>query len=201
MRRGCWDKDQLQYWAHSYIHNISLAHVIVPGCRYSMCVHDEYISFQYTFKRIMTMLSMKKNYTYFSRVYQFSLFLDVSIIDHLIIFGSVFIHSLSIYLFFIYLSVIYLLICYCCKKTFYCNDLTITELGIIDSKKSSTAYAILYDTWLWDSNRRVGVWSLPWRWHILSIPLTTGRRTGAETCGLDDVFPPEDLCSRPEALC
>ena len=22
-----------------------------------------------------------------------------------------------------------------------------------------------------------------------------------ETCGLDDVFPPDDLCSRPEALC
>ena len=36
--------------------------------------------------------------------------------------------------------------------------------------------------------------------HPLSIPLTTGRGTGAETCGLDDVFPPDDLCSRPEAL-
>ena len=52
-----------------------------------------------------------------------------------------------------------------------------------------------------DSNRRVGVWSLPWRWHILSILLTTGRGTSAETCGLDDVFPPDDLGSRPEALC
>ena len=52
-----------------------------------------------------------------------------------------------------------------------------------------------------DSNRRVRVWLLPWRWHIISIPLTTGRGTGAETCGLDDVFPPDDLCSRPEALC
>ena len=68
----------------------------------------------------------------------------------------------------------------------------------------STAYVILYeliDTWYLDSNRRVGVWSLPWRWHILSIPLTRGRGTGAETCVLDDVFPPDDLCSRPEALC
>ena len=37
--------------------------------------------------------------------------------------------------------------------------------------------------------------------HILSIPLTTGRGTSAETCGLDDVFPPDDLGSRPEALC
>ena len=74
----------------------------------------------------------------------------------------------------------------CCKKTFYCNDHTITEFGIIDSKNSSTAYVILYeliDTWFLDLNRRVGVWSLPWRWHILSIPLTTGRGTGAETCG------------------
>ena len=90
------------------------------------------------------------------------------------------------------------------QKTFYCNDHTITKFGIIDSKNSSTAYVILYelvDTWFLDSDRRVGVWSLPWRWHILSIPLTTGRGTGAETCGLDDVFPPDDLCSRPEALC
>ena len=91
----------------------------------------------------------------------------------------------------------------CCKKTFYCNDHTITEFGIVYSKNSSTAYAILYeliDTWFLDSNR-VGVWSLPWRWHILSIPLTTGRGTGVETCGLDDVFPPDDLCSCPAALC
>ena len=62
-------------------------------------------------------------------------------------------------------------------------------------------HQILIDTWFSDSNRRVGVWSLPWRWHILSIPLTSGRGTGAETSGLDDVFPPDDLCSRPEALC
>ena len=91
----------------------------------------------------------------------------------------------------------------CCKKTFYCNDHTITKFGITD-KNSSTAYIVLYkwiDTWFLDSNRRMGVWSLPWRWHILSIPLTTGRGTSAETCGLDDVFPPDDLGSRPEPLC
>ena len=73
-----------------------------------------------------------------------------------------------------------------CKKTFYCNDHTITEFGITDNKNSSTAHVISYeliDTWFLDSNRRVGVWSLPWRWHILSIPLTTGRGTSAETCG------------------
>ena len=78
------------------------------------------------------------------------------------------------------------------------------EFEIIDSKNSSTTYVILYeliDLWILDSNRRVGVWSLPWRWHILSIPLTAGRGTGAETCGLDDAFPPNDLCSHPEALC
>ena len=92
----------------------------------------------------------------------------------------------------------------CCKKTFYCNDHTITEFGIIDSKNSSTAYFILYesiDTWFSDLNRRVGVWSLPWLWHILSFPLTTSWGTGAETCGLDDVFPPDGLCSCPEPLC
>ena len=32
----------------------------------------------------------------------------------------------------------------CCKKTFYCNDHTIMELGIID-KNSSTAYVIWMD--------------------------------------------------------
>ena len=66
----------------------------------------------------------------------------------------------------------------CCKKKFYSNDHTITEFGITD-KNSSIAYVILYeliDTWFLDSNRRVGVWSLSWRWHILSIPFTTGSR-------------------------
>ena len=57
-------------------------------------------------------------------------------------------------------------------KTSYCNDNKITEFEIIDSENSSTAYVILYeliDLWVLDSNRRVGVWSLPWRLHILSI--------------------------------
>ena len=31
----------------------------------------------------------------------------------------------------------------CCKKTFYCNDHKIMELGITD-KNSSTAYIVLY---------------------------------------------------------
>ena len=32
-------------------------------------------------------------------------------------------------------------------------------------------------------------------------PIDNRSRTGAETCGLDDVLPPGDLGSRPEALC
>ena len=40
-----------------------------------------------------------------------------------------------------------------------------------------------------------------WRWHIRSILSMAGRGISAETCGLDDVFPPDDLCSRPGALC
>ena len=72
-------------------------------------------------------------------------------------------------------------------------------------QKNHLLHMLYYMNWLthdylFDSNRRVGVWSFPWRWHILFIPLTTGRGTGVETCGLDDVFPPDDLCSRPEAL-
>ena len=42
-----------------------------------------------------------------------------------------------------------------------------------------------------------GFWLLPWRWHILSIPLKAGRWISAITCGLDDVFPPDDLGSGP----
>ena len=92
----------------------------------------------------------------------------------------------------------------CCKKTFYRNDNKITEFEIIDSKNSSTAYVILYelvDLRVLDSNRRVGVWLLSWRWQILPILLIASRGISAETCGLGDVFPPDDLFSRPETLC
>ena len=105
----------------------------------------------------------------------------------------------------LYIPVIILHLSIVAKKNHSIATITqFSEFGIIDNKNSSTAYVILYesiDTWFLDSNRRVGVWSLSWRWHILSIPLTTGRGTSAETCGLDDVFPPDDLGSRPEALC
>ena len=51
----------------------------------------------------------------------------------------------------------------CCRKTFYCNNHKITEFGITD-KNSSIANIVLYkwiDTWFLDSNRGLGVWSLP----------------------------------------
>ena len=32
----------------------------------------------------------------------------------------------------------------CCKNTFYCNDSKITELKMIDTKNSSTAYVVMY---------------------------------------------------------
>ena len=60
------------------------------------------------------------------------------------------------------------------KNPLYCNDNKIMKFEIIDSKNSSTEYVILYeliDLWVLDSNRSVGVWLLPWRWHILSILL------------------------------
>ena len=44
----------------------------------------------------------------------------------------------------------------CCKKKFYCNDNTITEFEIIDSKNSSTTCVILYesiDIWVWTRTR------------------------------------------------
>ena len=85
----------------------------------------------------------------------------------------------------------------------WCKNHSIATITQLRSLELLTAcYTILID-WhmIFDSNRRVEVWSLPWRWHILSIPLTTGRGPGAETCGLDDVFPFDDLCSYPEALC
>ena len=93
--------------------------------------------------------------------------------------------------------------CACCKKI-YCNDNKITEFEIIDSTNSSAVYVIRYeliDLWILDSNRKVGDWLLPWHWHILSILVIPGRGISAATCGLDDAFPPDDLCSRPETLC
>ena len=57
-----------------------------------------------------------------------------------------------------------------------------------------------YGAWNVIPKTRTGGWEfwlLPWRWYILSIPLKAGRGTSAETCGLGDVFPPDDLGSGP----
>ena len=40
-------------------------------------------------------------------------------------------------------------------------------------------------------------WLLPWRWHILPIPLKAGRGISAENCGLDGVFPIDDIGAGP----
>ena len=84
---------------------------------------------------------------------------------------------------------------------FYCND-KFAEFEIMDSENSPTAYVILWVDWLTTFGlEKDGVWLLPWRWHILSCLLIAGRGIRAEICGLDDVFPPDELCSRLETLC
>ena len=52
----------------------------------------------------------------------------------------------------------------CCGKTFHCNDNEITECNITDTYNSSTV-----------------------------CPFTTCREIGTETCGMNNVFPPDDL--------
>ena len=88
----------------------------------------------------------------------------------------------------------------CCKRAFYCNDSKITEFEMIDTKHSITAYVVMYKLITYGFRTRTGGWEfwlLPWRWHIIFIPLKAGRGISAETCGLDDVFPPDDLGSGP----
>ena len=88
----------------------------------------------------------------------------------------------------------------CCKRTFYCNDSKITEFEMIDTKNSSTAYVVMYRLLHYGFRTRTGGWEFwlhPWRWHNLSIPLKAGRGISVETCGMDDVFPPDDLGSGP----
>ena len=88
----------------------------------------------------------------------------------------------------------------CCNKNSNATTIKITEFEIINSKNSPTAYVVLFELielWVLESNKRVGVCLLPWHWHILSIPLITGRWISAVPRGLNDVFPPDDHCSRP----
>ena len=48
---------------------------------------------------------------------------------------------------------------------------------------------------------RVGVYSLPWHWHIISVLLEAGRGISAESCILDNVLPPDDFSSGSETQC
>ena len=69
-----------------------------------------------------------------------------------------------------------------------------------DAKNSCTAYVVMYTLIAYGFRTRTGIWEfeiLPWRWHILSIPLKAGQGISTETHGLDDVFPPDDLGSGP----
>ena len=98
--------------------------------------------------------------------------------------------------------IFHLLILLLCKTWFYkecnrkCKNPVLDVIRTLGTSNQAIYYNLLNIYF-----SPMGVWLLPWRWHILSIPLTTGRGTGAETCRLDDVFPPDALCSRPEALC
>ena len=76
---------------------------------------------------------------------------------------------------------------YCCEKTFYCND-KITICDINNTLESSTTHVVVCNL-----NTEDGKYLLPWRRHILSISLNTGRVTGAKTCWVDNVFPPDGL--------
>ena len=40
-----------------------------------------------------------------------------------------------------------------------------------------------------------GGWTFNYPWHFPSIPLESDRRINTKTCALDDVFPPDNLCS------
>ena len=56
---------------------------------------------------------------------------------------------------------------------------------------------LTYELWT-----RTGGWKFDYSDGIgTSSPLIAGREISTETCGLDDVFPPDDLCFCPETLC
>ena len=80
----------------------------------------------------------------------------------------------------LYIPVIILHISIVAKNSFYCNDHTINEFGIFDSKNSSTAYVILYeliDTWFLDSNRSlIAPMALAYPLHPINNRSRTRRR-------------------------
>ena len=72
----------------------------------------------------------------------------------------------------------------CCEKNILLQRLH--NYGVWNYWQQKLLYSICYTIWIdWD----IIFW------------LERVRGTGAETCGLGNVFPPDDLCSRQEALC
>ena len=73
------------------------------------------------------------------------------------------------------------------KKTILLQQQKNTEFEMIDTKISSTAYIVIYEL----------ITLLPWRWHILYIPLEASGGISAEACELGIVFSPDNLVSGP----
>ena len=76
----------------------------------------------------------------------------------------------------------------CCKK-YIPKTAILRSLKRLIPKNSSTAHVVGIN-WL---HNFTPITLLPWRWHIISTPLKASRGISAKTCGLDDVFPPDDL--------
>ena len=88
----------------------------------------------------------------------------------------------------------------CCKKH---SIATITQSWSLEllTAKTPLPHILYYMNWLThDFWTRTGAWEFDRSHGAGTSSLSHWRGTGAETCGLDDVFPPDDLCSRPEAL-
>ena len=91
----------------------------------------------------------------------------------------------------------------CCKKILLQRS---HNYGVLNYWQQKLLYCICYTIWFdWHM-----IFGLEQEGRSLIAPMTlahplhpieTGRGTGAETCGLDEVFPPDDFCSRPEAMC
>ena len=106
---------------------------------------------------------------------------------------------------FLVLIVVYTLNYVCFLNFMWCTTCDWKSAIVVRSSNQivSEHYVIPYElinVWVLDSNRRVWVWLLPRRWHILSILSIAGRGIIAETCGLDDVCPPDDRCYRPDTV-
>ena len=83
-------------------------------------------------------------------------------------------------------------------KTFYGNDYRITEYEIIDAKNTSPVRIVIYKLILQyvlgmnlEDGRLVTSLALGHKKNVHYIEIDQG--IGAETCVLDDTFPPDDL--------